>query len=266
MIQKITRFLRLYFIQAWFSYRALSVWNTPFTYLVSKLGFPFFTMLLFVFMGKFIGMADPVYIVIGNILLYPSTYCISGVSQTIANERFFGALSSLLGSPAPRAPLFLGRALTHILDGIATVIVALAIAIPIFHLDIHQTHPGLVFLCILITTLTTSGIGFLMGSIYLISRDGWMITSTLSIGLYILVGVNFPIDLLPPALKVISYGLPMTRGILATRMALAGAAWGNIAPLLLGEILVGALYGIAGYALFWWMEKRSLVTGSLDHL
>ena len=74
-------------------------------------------MLLFIFMGKFVGISDPVYIVIGNILLLPSMNGLSGVSMTIGGERQFGTLSYLLGSPAPRGPIFLGRALFHILDG-----------------------------------------------------------------------------------------------------------------------------------------------------
>ena len=73
--------------------------------------------------------------------------------------------------------------------------------------------------------------GFILGSISLVTRDGWMITSTLAMGLYILIGVNFPVDLLPGGLKLVSYCLPMTRGIMAARQALAGAAWVSVAPL-----------------------------------
>lgn len=262
----IVRYVRLYVTQAWFAYRALFAWSTPFNYFASKFGFTFFAMVFFVFMGRFVGLADPVYIVIGNILLIPATNGLSGVSMTVGNEKQYGALSYLLGSPAPRAPLFLGRALFHILDSFLTVAVALPVAIRIFHLDVAGTNFLLVLSCVLVTTFATSGMGFIMGSISLISRDGWMITSTLSLSLYILVGANFPVESLPASLRVISYSLPMTRGIAAARAALGGADWAAVSPLIRGEVLLGALYIAIGYAMFRILERQSMVSGALDNL
>lgn len=266
MIRVIVRYARLYVIQAWFAYRALFAWSTPFNYFVSKFGFTFFSMVLFVFMGKFVGLDDPVYIVIGNILIIPATNGVGGISMTVGNERQFGALSYLLGSPAPRAPIFLGRALFHILDSFITVAIALPVAIFIFHIDMLNTNFLLVLFCMLITSFTTSGMGFIMGSVSLISRDGWMITSTLSLSLYILVGANFPVSALPVFLQNISYSLPMTRGIMAARAALSGADWDSISHLVFGEMWVGIIYIMVGYLMFRLLERQSMVSGSLDSL
>ncbi|NPV57157.1 MAG: ABC transporter permease [Anaerolineae bacterium] len=266
MIRWLTRYVRLYFIQAWFAYRSLFSWSTPFNYFVSKFGFSFFALIYFVFIGQFVGLSDPLYIVLGNILMIPATNGVSGISLTVGNERQFGALSYLLGSPAPRAPLFLGRGFFHILDNFITVSVALPVAILLFHYDASQANFPLVMLCVLITSFTTSGMGFIMGSISLVNRDGWMITSTLSLALYILVGVNFPVTALPGWLQSVSYSLPMTRGILAARMALVGSGWDSIASLILGEVLIGMLYIAVGYGMFLVLERRSLVNGSLDSL
>ena len=266
MMRGIVRAFRLYFIQAWFSYRALFAWSVPFNYFASKFGFPFFTMLLFVFMGKFVGLKDPLYIVVGNILLMPAANGISGVSMTVGNEKQYGALSYLLGSPAPRAPLFLGRALFHILDGFVTVAVALPAAILILHLDLAKINLPLALFCALLIAATTSGVGFVLGSITLVSRDGWMITSTLAVGLYLLVGVNFPVTLLPPLLRTVAFGLPMTRGLMAARLALGGAGWPAVAQLVYGEALVGVIYTALGYGLFRLLERRSMRHGTLDNL
>ena len=266
MIQKLVHFVRLYFIQAWFSYRALFAWSTPFNYFASKMGFPFFSMLMFLFMGKFVGLTDPIYIVIGNILLLPSLNGVSGMSMTIGGEKQFGAMSYLLGSPAPRIPLFVGRAFFHIIDGLTTVLVALPLAILIFHLDMSATNFWLVGICLLLISITCTGMGFIMGTVTLLSRDGWMITSTLQIGFYVIVGVNFPISLLPASLRTLALGLPMTRGIQAARLALAGAGWPEISSLVLGELLVGAIYIIVGYLTFVAAEKVSLRNGMLDSM
>ncbi|MBP9676552.1 MAG: ABC transporter permease [Anaerolineaceae bacterium] len=266
MIKRILHYFRLYFYQAWFSYRSLFSWSTPFTYLTSKIGFPFFSMLFFVFMGKFVGFSDPMFIVVGNILMMPVTNGLYGLSMTIGNERQFGAMSYLLGSPAPRAPLFTGRAFFHILDGFITIVVALPIAMLLFKIDFSGINFMLLICCLALLAITTTGLGFIMGTISLLSRDGWMLTTTLGQLLYILIGVNIPIDKLPPTLQTISAYLPMTRGIQATRLALFGAGWENVAGLLLGELLVAVVYIIVGYTLFMYVERASMSTGSLDSI
>lgn len=266
MMQKAAHLIRLYFFQAWFSYRSLFAWSTPFSYMTSKFGFPFFAMLLFVFMGKFIGFLDPMFIVIGNILMMPTTNGLYGISMTIGNERQFGAMSYLLGSPAPRAPLFLGRAFFHILDGFITVAVALPIAMLIFDINFAGINLFLLAGCLVLLTITTTGLGFIMGTVSLLSRDGWMFTNTLGQLLYVLIGVNIPIERLPGVLQPISTYLPMTRGIMATRQVLAGAGWAEVSGLLAGEILVALVYILFGYTLFRLVERASMSTGSLDSI
>jgi ABC-2 type transport system permease protein len=266
MIRRLVHLFRLYFYQAWFSYRSLFAWSTPFSYMTSKFGFPFFSMLFFVFMGKFVGFNNPAFIVIGNILLMPSINGLYGISMTIGNERQFGAMSYLLASPAARAPLFLGRAFFHIIDGFITVLIALPIAILFFGLGFSGINLLLLACCLILLSITTTGLGFIMGTISLVSRDGWMFTNTLGQLLFILIGVNIPIDKLPAFLQPISNYLPMTRGILAARQVLDGAGWLDVAGLLGGEILVGLVYILFGYTLFRLMERASMSTGSLDSI
>lgn len=266
MMQKAAHIFRLYFYQAWYSYRSLFAWSTPFSYITSKFGFPFFSMLMFVFMAKFAGLNDPAYIIIGNILLMPATNGIYGISMTVGNERQFGAMSYLLGSPAPRAPLFLGRAFFHILDGLVSVIIALPIALLIFKVNISQVHVFLLLCCLVILTITTTGLGFIMGSISLLSRDGWMFTNVIGQLLFILIGVNFAVSQLPRFLQPVSNFLPMTRVILATRQVLEGVGWSQISELLVGEILVGLVYILFGYTLFRIIERANMSTGSLDSI
>ena len=260
------RAFRLYFYEAWFSYRALFDWQRLGPYLSVKIFFPLFTMLLFVFMGRFAGVNSSFYIVIGNILLLPAINGVNGVSLTIGNERIFGTLPYLIGSPAPRLPLFLGRTLFHILDGMSTVILALPLAMLFFKVDLTHSNLPLTLFCVLLVSLTSSGLGMIMGSISLLTSEGWVITATISAALYILCGVNFPPDILPRTLQFISYGLPLTRGIMAARLALSGALWPTVMPLIFGELLVGLIYGIIGYALFLVIERLSLNGGQLDHV
>lgn len=79
-----------------------------------------------------------------------------------------------------------------------------------------------------------------------------------------MVGVNFPIEALPGVLSKISYGLPLTRGVMAARLLLNGAAWSDISSLVAGEALVGGIYILIGYVIFLIIEKRSTISGTLD--
>ena len=98
----------------------------------------------------------------------------------------------------------------------------------------------------------------------MVSRDGWIYLNTFLSALYILVGVNFPVESLPSALQTVAYGLPLTRGIMAARLALNGAGWSAIGGLVAGEVLVGAVYVLVGYLCFLLIEKRSMNSGTLD--
>jgi ABC-2 type transport system permease protein len=65
-------------------------------------------------------------------------------------------------------------------------------------------------------------------------------------------------------LQAISYSLPLTRGIQAARLAMGGADWSTISPLFMGELFIGLVYIVAGFALFKWFEKISLVDGQIE--
>ena len=264
MIQKIRGDLRLYLASTWYSYRALYAWQTFGPYISGKVVFPIAQMLFFFFLGKLAGTHDPLYIVLGNILLLPAINGIAGDSMTISGERDFSTLPYLIASPAPRGPLFLGRSLVHILDGLLSTIVAFILGVLFFHIDLTHSNLALTVLCILLLSVTSCGMGLVFGSLSLRSRDAWTITSMFFILLYMLSGVNFPVSVLPKFLQVISYSLPLTRGIQAARLAMNGADWSGIQSLFMGEMLIGLAYIVIGYLMFIWFEKLSLVDGQIE--
>ncbi len=256
--------LRLYLASAWYSYRSVYAWQRFGPYISVKIAFPLAQMLLFYFMGQLAGVKDPIYIVIGNILLLPTTNGILGVSQTISHERDFKTLPYLIASPAPRSPLFLGRSLVHILDGLLSTVMALVLGALLFRIDLTHSNLPLTILCILLLSITSCGMGLILGSLSLRTREAWTVTSMVTMALYIFSGVNFPIEVLPKSLQVISYSLPLTRGIQAARLAMNGADWATIQSLFLGEFLVGLIYIGIGYLTLTWFEKLSLVDGQIE--
>jgi ABC-2 type transport system permease protein len=242
----------------WLQYVALFHWADPRGYIAYKVLMPLTQILFFVQLGVFAtGRSHALYFALGNALQLTAVGSIFGVVQTVANERESGTLPILLASPANRLVTFFSRASVNVLDGILTVIVGLVLTTLIYGFDLRSANLPLLALCVLLIAVSTSGLGLLFGSLGLVMRDAMIIANVVYYVLLIVCGINFPVSRLPGAAQVISYALPMTRGVAAARQAAAGAGIGQVAPLLGAELVVGVAYGFAGYLLFRTLEYWS---------
>ena len=133
--------------------------------------------------------------------------------------------------------------------------VGLSIAVVLFGLDLHDANFPLVGFCVVLISLTTAGLGLMFGSIGLVMRDAIIIANVVYYALLIVCGINFPVSRLDGVVQLVSYALPLTRGVQAARDAAAGASFGQVAGLVAGELLVGALWALGGYLLFRLLES-----------
>ena len=242
----------------WLQYVALFQWATIRGYIAYKVILPVTQILFFVELGVFAtGARNALYFALGNALQLTANAGIFGVIATVANERQYGTLPLLLASPANRLVTFLSRAIVNVIDGIATVIVGLALTVVLFGLDLHQANIALLGLCVVVISLTTAGLGLMFGSIGLVMRDAIIIANVVYYLLLIVCGINFPVSRLPGAIQLISYALPLTRGVQAARDAAAGASLGQVGGLLGGELLVGLMWALGGYLLFMLLEQQA---------
>lgn len=161
-----------------------------------------------------------------------------GLTIVIGGERSAGTLMYLVGSPAIRLAVFWGRALFNILDGIGTVFLCLAWGL-LLGLDLSHANLAGLALTILIATISTCGLGFLVGSRSLASLDVMCMNNTAYFLLLIFSGANLPLDKMPAWMYAISTSVPLTRGIQAARLFVNGAALPDVTPLLAGELAIG---------------------------
>ena len=251
-------YTQIFLRSTWLQYLALFQWATLRGYVGYKLILPITQILFFVELGVYAtGRQNALYFAIGNAMQITANAGIFGVIATVANERQYGTLPMLLASPANRLVTFLSRAVVNTIDGISSVIVALALVVVIFGLNLNQANLPLLGLCVLIVSMTTAGLGLLFGSIGLVMRDAIVIANVVYYLLLVFCGINFPVDRLPLAMQVIAYSLPLTRGVEAARMAAAGASFSDVSGLLAGELTIGVVYAAIGYALFRWLESRA---------
>ena len=236
-------------------YVALFQWASIRGYIAYKVLLPITQILFFVELGIYAtGRQNLLYFALGNALQLTANAGIFGVIATVANERQYGTLPLLLASPSNRLVTFLSRAVVNVIDGIATVVVGLAVAVVLFGVDLHHANFVLLGFCVLLISVTTAGLGLMFGSIGLVMRDAIIIANVVYYVLLIICGINFPVSRLPGIVQIVSYALPLTRGVQAARDAAAGASFGQVSGLVAGELAVGAAWALAGYALFRLLE------------
>lgn len=263
-MHKIVNNLRIFWQSSVLSYIALFRWLSPQTYLASKIAMPLWQMLFFTFIGTYGGGQSPSFYVIGNAIQITAISAIFGVTMSVGGDRQEGTLVYLFGTPANRLTMFVGRALIHIVDGMIGVAIAFVWGIVLLHLDLSHTDMAALTLTILITTFSTSGLGLLMGCLSLVTLNVMLINNTVYFLLLIFSGANVPLAQLPAWMQSISQVLPLTRGIAAARVLIAGGQLSDVAPLLAGEFLLGAIYISIGYVMFRWFEVQAKRRGTLE--
>jgi len=250
--------IHIFFRTCWFQYRAMFNWATPIGYLSYKFLQPVGQILFFTELGVFAtGRSNALYFALGNALQLTAINGIFGVVMSVGNERQFGTLPILLGSPANRLVTFLGRSFVHVLDGIVGVAIGLALALVMFQIDLSRANLGLLAICVCAISLSTAGLGLMFGSLSLITRDVFIIANAAYYLLLVFCGINIPVSRLPEWAQVISTALPLTRGVQAAREVVSGAELSQVAGLLAGELGVGLAYALIGYAMFRWLENRA---------
>jgi ABC-2 type transport system permease protein len=256
--------LRIFLIGGRISYRALFNWISPWIYIPTMLGGPLFLLLFFTYLGRYTGLEDESFFVVGNAVFISTTAAIYGSIMSISNERFFGTLPVLLATPANRLAIFLGRAVPYIGDGM--VVSAFGFAASWLLLDFDPPPASLPALALvtLVSVVSCTAFGMMLGSIGLRARDVFFIGNAVVYILLLFCGVNVPLDLLPGWMEAIGRGLPLTHGIEAAREVVGGASLGSVRDLVLKELAIGAAYGATGYALFRFFEGEGRRRAALE--
>ena len=257
-------FWRVFFIGGAISYRALFNWISPVMYATTMLGSPLFQVLFFAYLGRFSGLQDDTFFVVGNAVQICAMAGIFGMTMGIANERNFQTLSPLLATPANRLALFLGRALPQIASGlfVSTFGFGVGLLLLNFHLGWAQIPP--LALVLVVTVSSCTSFGLLLGSIGLRARDVFFISNLVYFLMLLFCGVNIPLDDLPGWMAAIGRGLPLTHGIEAARQIARGAPLGDVGGLIATEAAIGVAYAAVAFGLFRYFEYEGRRRASLE--
>jgi ABC-2 type transport system permease protein len=258
--------LRIFFSSAIFSFRAQFEWLNPPMWLTMKFVLSLSQMAFFVLVGLFMKAPPDVitFIAIGNALQSLSWNTVFSVVNITSNDKWGGTLSLVLATPANRLPLFIGRAMMHVIDGLLSVLISFFFAAFIFGVNFGQADALALTITVLLTAFTMTGFGLLIGGFSFYFRDPMIFANIFTFILLIFCGVNFPVADLPLAIQPISLAFPLTYGVEAARNAIKGETLISISPLLGQQLLVGLASIILGYVFFRSFEHGARKTGKME--
>lgn len=256
--------LRIFFIGGAIAYRGLFNWLSPWIFIPTFLVAPIFQILLFVYIGRSAHVRSDSFDVVGNALQYAAIPCVFAMSNTIAGERFQKTLGYILATPAGRRPLFLGRSLPVILNGVFVSAFAFAVGGAIVGIHVPASAVGSLALVIAISAASCTGLGLFSAALGLQVRETATLNNIVFGLLLVFCGTNVPLDELLGWMSFASQGMPLTHGIEAARRLADGQSLGTVAGLLGAEALVGAAYGLLGFCLLRFMEWQSRRLATLE--
>jgi ABC-2 type transport system permease protein len=256
--------VRIFLVGGVTSFRALWYWLTPWIYVPTMLVAPIFQILLFAYIGRSAHLRSDEFYLLGNALQYVSIPCLFAMSHMVSGERYQQTLGAILVSPAARIPLFFGRSLPVVVNGAFVAAFSLAVGALILGVHLPASSLAPLALVIVVAAFSCTGLGLVNAAVSLRVRENAVLSNVIFGFLLIFTGANVPLDALPGWMSTAAQGMPFTHAIAAARKLAAGVGLGDVGGLVGAELLVGAIYGLAGYGLLRWFELQGRRHATLE--
>lgn len=257
-------FLRVLIAGGTTSYRALFGWISPWLFVPMLVVYPLFQILFFAYLGRSAHVASDAFFLIGNSFVGAAIAALFGMGQSIAGERRFQTLPLVLGSPASRLALFLGRAIPTVANGFVVAATSFALGAWILGVRVGAAALGGIAVALFASCLACAALGLCIGSLGFRARSISVFADAVGAALLVVSGANVPFGRLPHLVRTIASYIPLTHGIAAARGVAGGASLGSVDGQLLREVAIAGAYLVVGLAMLRLFEWHGRVTGALD--
>jgi ABC-2 type transport system permease protein len=264
---------------SWLGWQIESNWADPFLFVVYSLLRPLATAMILAGMywavrGHGVDSRQFLAFYVGNAFHIYVIQVLVGMGWTVVEEREdFETLKYVFASPIGMFVYLAGRASVKLV--LATVSVVLTLAVGWFAIGLRWDWSTVAWAPLLLSwalgLVATLYLGFFVAGIaMLLPRAAMNVNEGLSVALYLLCGVIFPIDLLPRLLQWVALLVPLTWWYEALRRFLLGhgasarlSHWSDGA--LLAALLVSTVvFSIAARWGYLRLEHRARQLGRLD--
>jgi ABC-2 type transport system permease protein len=205
------------------------------------------------------------YLLVGSLIWSYLSSVFSDVSFAISWERWEGTIEYTFMAPVRRVTHLLGICLFAIVYGLLRSAAVLAVAIPLFNLDLSRSDLPAAAAVLAAATLPLVGIGILAAVLPLLSPEkGDQMAMAVQGFLLLVSGVYYPLTVLPAPLQVAGFLSPLTYTLAGIREALLeGRGVGEELPTIGLLLAMGLVLVPGGLAVFGWAERRAKHLGLL---
>lgn len=184
--------------------------------------------------------------------------------MAIQRERWTGTLEMIMLAPTSRVAYVLGESLFGLIDGGWTVLLAVLVAAFAFGAGFVLPDPLLALVVVGLTLSAMVALSLFFAAFYVLTRSAGPLSFAIQTPIRFFTGADFPLGALPAVLRAVSFAIPMTYGMLATRAAFLGTAtWRDLSGTLLALAAFTALFWTLGVVLIGRMEKLAKERGTL---
>jgi ABC-2 type transport system permease protein len=223
------------------------------------------TLMMWVLLGRMLGSpAKLQYLLIGNgVLAGPlaAAWVVGGVNM----DRFDGVYPLQVIAPASLLPALVGRSSVWFMNGIVTSMAAFALLAAVFGFDISLTAAALLPLFLTLISASSYCLMLFFGALTTLApRLRNAVLGGSGTLLMALCGVAVPVSFWPGPVQVFANLLPVTHGLQAVRVLIAGGPAAQILTQLGLELLVGAGWLALSMATIDRMADTGRANGSIE--
>ncbi|MEA3198853.1 MAG: type transport system permease protein [Thermoplasmata archaeon] len=184
--------------------------------------------------------------------------------MAIQRERWQGTLEIVMLAPTSRVAFILGETIYGLIDGGWTILLALVVTGFAYSAGFSVAHPGLAVAVIGLTLSSMVALSLFFAAFYVLTRSAGPLSNAIQTPVRFFTGTSFPINALPGFLQAVSFALPMTYGMIATRQVFTGeGTWTSLAPTLLALAAFTVGFWVVGVLLIRRMENLAKTRGTL---
>ena len=171
-----------------------------------------------------------------------------GGGMTLIQDRESGFLRALLVAPISRGAVVAGKMLSRVIASL--LLVAVQVVLLATFTPLAVPHAGAVLLAVVAITVSFVALGITLGTVLRSAESYRLIAGLVTVPLYLLSGIFYPVATLPFLTRVLSWANPLTYGVDLLRYGLLGVS--EIPPTLSAALLalLTAACAVAAVAVF----------------
>ena len=190
------------------------------------------------------------------------------LSYGLMHSMWSGTLIDMMASPADENQFILGNALAGVVKGLVVLIVMGVCSFIAFNVNIFAGGLFAIILILFSFFLAAISLGLIvLILIFYFGQEAQVMAWTIT-GLSVLFsGVFYPVTILPPLVRPISYSIPLTYAFIAWReVTLLGASMADISFVLLQMVASSVIWLVITWSMCLYTIKRARKIGMISQL